>query len=144
VFVRLGLILSFALLAVAGAIVFLAAVQDVQGRGSAPEVVVRSYFMALEDGDLDAALQMIEPTARATSADFVANLLGNDYQVLGVAVRQASILDRLRGEPTGPRDATIFLAITQAVDGFRWEAAPRVPLVWRDERWYLARPPLAD
>jgi hypothetical protein len=138
------LIASLALLAAASAIVMLAAVQDARGRAESPEAVIRRYFVALEDGDLDGALQAIDPAARAGSAPFVANLLQNEYRVTGTAVRHSSVIDRLRGEPQGPRDATTFLVITQAVDGVRWEAVPRVPLVQRDRRWFLAGPPLAD
>jgi len=138
------LILSFALLAVAGGIVLLAAVQDVRGRDASPEAVIRGYFTALEAGDLDGALQAIDPSARAASASFVANMLTNEYRISGIAVRQPSVLGRLMGEPDGAREATIFLAITQAVDGIRWEAGPRVRLVQQGQRWYLARPPLAD
>src|SRR5687768_14927303 len=76
-FVRFGLILSFALLTVAGAMVILSAAQDLQARDAAPEAVVRRYFAALEAGDLDGALQANAPAGRAGSTDFVANLLGN-------------------------------------------------------------------
>lgn len=125
------------------AIVAVGAAFELRTRDSSPEALVRGYFEALERGDLDAALTAIEPAARQASATFVANLLSNEYRIQGIAVRQSSILGRLRGEPAGPREVTVFLAITQAVDGVRWEASPRVPLIEADGRWYLARPPLA-
>jgi hypothetical protein len=141
---RLGLTLGLTLLAAAAGIVVIAAAYDVWTRDASPEALVRGYFAALERGDLDAALQAIEPSARPTSSVFVANMLNNVYRIEGVAVRQASILERLRGEPGDPREVTIFLAITQSVDGVHWEAGPRVPLINQDRRWYLARPPFAD
>ena len=141
---RAGLVLALALLMLCGAIVVAAATLELRTRDTSPEAVVRGYFSALERGDLDAALLALDPSARASSASFVANMLNNEYRIEGIAVRQTSFLDRLRGEPARPPEATIFLAITQAVDGVRWEAGPRVALVQQDGRWYLARPPLAS
>lgn len=141
---RFGLIVSLVLLAMAVGVVVIGAAVDGRGRDVGPEAVVRGYFAALERGELDAALLAIEPSARASSTAFVANMLNNEYGIQGIAVGHSSILGRLSGEPAGPREVTIFLTITQVADGFRWVAAPRVPLVERDQRWYLARPPLAD
>jgi hypothetical protein len=140
---RAALLLSLVLLVANAMIVGAAVAVDLATRDSSPEVVVRGYFGALERGDLHAALAAIDPSARQSSSAFVANLLNNEYRIEGIAVRQTSILGSLRGEPPGPREVTIFLAITQAVDGVRWEAGPRVPLVQDGGRWYLARPPLA-
>ncbi len=140
---RTGLVLALALLVLSAVIVAVAAAFELRARDSSPEAVVRVYFQALERGDLDAALSAIDPAVRQSSTTFVANLLNNEYRIQGIAVRQSSILGRLRGEPAGPREVTVFLAITQTVDGVRWEASPRVPLTEADGRWFLARPPLA-
>ena len=109
-------------------IVAVAAWSELRTRDSSPEAVVRAYFQSLERGELETALSAIDPAARQSSTGFVDNLLNNEYRIQGIAVHQSSILGRLRGEPPGPREVTVFLAITQTVDGVRWEASPRVRL----------------
>jgi len=141
---RVGLFLAVALLIACGAIAVVAAGLELRTRASSPEEVVRAYFAALEAGDLDAALRAIEPSGRPSASGFVANLLGNEFRIEGIAVRQPSLLDQLSGQPPGPTDVTVFLAITETSNGSRWEAAPRVSLVQEEGRWYLGRPPLAD
>ena len=105
---------------------------------------MRHYFTALEGGDAEDALAAVAPSARARWTGFVENGLFNDYQVQGIAVRHSSILDSARGAPTGPREVTVFLTITEAVSGARWQAGPTVPLVAEGGRLYLGRPPLAE
>jgi hypothetical protein len=134
---------ALVLLALTSAIVVLGAIVEVIGRPTGPETVARRYFAALELSDVQGALDEIEPDARPRWAPFVENGVANQYRVVGIAVRSASLLDRLGGAPPEPTDVTIFLDITQAVDGARWQATPRVPLVRLQGRWYLAHPPLA-
>ena len=117
---------------------------DVTGRATGPEAVIRRYFAALEEGDVDGALEAIAPGARQASTPFVENGVANQYRIVGIAVRHPSLLARMAGEPAGPREATVFLDITQAVDGVRWQASPAVPLAEDAGRWYLARPPLSE
>jgi hypothetical protein len=140
---RSGLVAALVLLTVAAAAVVGATVLDPPRQAASPEASIRAYFTALEMGDAGSALMRIAPAARARWVDFVENGLLNEYRVLGVAVRHASVVDRLRGEPSGPRDATVFVEITEAVSGHRWRAGPRVPVVFEDGVWYLSRPPLA-
>jgi hypothetical protein len=104
--------------------------------------VVRRYFAALENGDVEAALDEITPTARPRSSEFVANGLFNSYRITGLAVREPSLLARALGQEAIPRDVTVFLDITQWTDDVMWQAAPRVPLVRVDGRWYLQHAPL--
>jgi len=141
---RAGLVVGMLLLGFAAVTSLAAAVLDPPRRASSPEAVVRGYFNALEAGDAEAALMQLAPSGRGRWIDFVENSLGNDYRVLGVAVRQTSMVDRLRGAAAGPQEVTTFVEVTQAVGGERWRAGPRVPLVDQDGRWYLERPPLAD
>lgn len=139
---RFGLTGALALLALAALIVGVAAVFDVANRAASPERVVRRYFSALEAGDVEGALQEIVPSGRPAATSFVENGAGNHYRITGIAVEQTSLLDRLRGQSAGPREVTIFLDITQSLDGVRWQAGPRVPLVEAGGRWYVAWPPL--
>jgi len=124
-------------------VVLASGIVDLRTRAGGPESVAREYFAALERSDAEGAIATLAPNARQSSRAFVENGLGNDYHVAGVAVRNASMLDRLRGEPAGPRDVTTFLSITEAASGAQWQASPRVSLVAVDSHWYLARPPLA-
>jgi hypothetical protein len=140
---RAGLGLALALLVVSGAIVVVAAGQDLRARDSSVETLARGYFAALERGDLDAALSAIQPAARGPAAAFVANLLGNEYRVQGVAVREPSVFDRVRGVPAGPQEVTVFVDVTEAASGARWQAGPRVPVVKEGGRPYLAKAPLS-
>jgi len=127
---------------VACALILGSAVRDARGRAAQPETTIRAYFTALHDENLDDALLALAPATRGRDEGFVENGLGNDYRVVGVAVRSASILDRLTGT-TVPSEATVFLDVTEAVSGSTWQATPRVSLVQQDGRWYLARAPLA-
>jgi hypothetical protein len=140
---RVGLGLALALLVVSGAIVAIAAVQDLRARDSSVETLARGYFAALERGDLDAALSAIQPAARGPAAAFVANLLGNEYRVQGVAVREPSVLDRLPGAPVGPLEVTVFVNVIEAASGARWQAGPTVPVVTEGGLPYLAKAPLS-
>lgn len=120
------------------------AASDVQARNASPEATVRAYFAALEQGDVDGALSTLPQSIRGTWTPFVENGLHNEYRIVGVAVRSTSLMDQFRGMPAGPQDVTIFLDITQNVDGVRWQAGPRVPLMLTEGRWLLAHPPLAE
>lgn len=140
---RLGLPSAWALLAVAALLLTINGAADLLGRAASPEATVRRYFAALEADDVDAALDAIDPTVRPAWTPFVENGVRNEYRIVGIAVRHPSVLAQLRGDPAGPRELTVFLDITQAVDGARWQAGPRVPIVLIAGRWYLGRPPLA-
>jgi hypothetical protein len=136
--------MSWAFLAVMGLVVAMGAGSDLVGRASSPETVVRRYLAALQTGDVDAALRAIAPNSREQWTPFVENGVGNEYRVVGVAVRQPSLLARIGGEPGAPTEATVFLDITQAVEDVRWQTVSRVPLVELGGRWYLNRPPLSE
>ncbi len=116
---------------------------DLQSRPTSVESVVRSYFAAMEAGDVDRALAALAPPVADRDVAFVENGIGNRYRVMGIAVRQPSLVAQLGGAPAGPTEVTVFLDITQAADEARWQAGPRVDVREIGGRWYLARPPLA-
>lgn len=138
-----SLSVALSLLALALALVVAGAIGDLLGRSTGPETVAKRYFAALEASDVQGALEELEPNARSRWVAFVENGVANEYRVVGIAVRRPSLLDRLSGVLPEPTHVTIFLDITQAVDGARWQATPRVPLAHVGGRWYLAHPPLA-
>src|SRR5262245_37137390 len=78
-------------------LVAIGGLSDLRTRASAPDAPLRTYLRAVSDEDLQAALLEIEPTARRAALPFVSEQLGNGYRILGVGVRQPSLLDRLRG-----------------------------------------------
>jgi hypothetical protein len=112
-------------------------VEALERPSAAVEAGVRRYASAVSNGDLEAALAEIAPEQRANSRDFVANQLGNIYDVTGVAVRTGSLLGR-------PTDVTTDLDIDRAFPDQFYQASPRVPVEQVDGRWYLAAPPLAE
>jgi hypothetical protein len=136
------LLVSFFLLVIASGLIVGSAVKDARSRASSPESTVGSYFAALHDENLDGALLALAPASRERDREFVENGLGNDYRVVGIAVRSASVIDRISGTAV-PNEATIFLDVTEAVSGASWQSTPRVLLVEQDGRWYMARAPLA-
>jgi len=140
---RLGLSISLSLLIVSVIVVAASAIEDLRGRSMSPEATVRRYFSALEAADVDTALEQIAPAARDAQTRFIENGAGNKYRVVGIAVRTPSLLDRFRGAPSTPEDITVFVSVTEVVSGDEWQATPRVPLVQENDRWYLARAPLA-
>ena len=140
---RLPLFAAWSLLVVSAAIVVAVYGSELVARASRPEALVRGYFAALEAGDAATAAQSIAPSSRARWAEFIANGVSNQYRILGVAVRQTSLLDRLRGDSGGPREITVFVEVTEVVSGAQWQAGPRVPLVEEGGALYLGRPPLS-
>jgi hypothetical protein len=103
---------------------------------AAVEAGVRRYADAISNGDYDAAMNEIAPDQRSNWSDFVANQVGNIYDVTGVAVHANSLL----GQPT---DVTTDLDINRAYPDQYYQASPRVGVEQLDGRWYLAAPLLA-
>jgi hypothetical protein len=118
------------------------AVADARGRATGPEAPLRTYLRAVQDEDLGAAMGEIFLESWPTALPFVAEQLGNQYAILGIGVRDRSLVDRLRGEP--PLDRTLLtvqLDIT-LVTGEEWRTTAHVPVVRTPDGWYLLRPPL--
>jgi hypothetical protein len=129
-----GLLLLCAVVAALGPLV--------EARGRAPEQVVRAYLAAVERGELEAALQAVDPPVREAARERVANQLGARYRVHVLALASPSLIDRARGAPGGIGSATLLAEVTPAV-GDRWKSTAVVDLVERDGGWYLAEPPFA-
>ncbi len=132
-----------ALWTLAAAIVASSGLRDFAARASAPEAPLRTYLAAVMGEDLDAALLEIAPAARAKAAPFVAEQLGNGYRVLGIGVRQPSLLDRLFGRARSPDAALITVQLDVMLHtGETWRTTTHVRVVREPDGWYLARPPL--
>ncbi len=131
-----------ALWLVGAALVVAGAALDIAGRRASPEAPLRTYVSAVTNEDLDAALREITPAARAAAAPFVAEQLGNWYEVRGIGVRHPSLLDRLRGRGADNEALlTVQLDIT-LLSGETWRTTTLVRVVREPDGWYLARPPL--
>src|SRR5215208_5614624 len=138
-----GLLAVAVLWLLGAAVVGAGTVTDWRGRPSAPEAPLRTYLAAVTAGDLAAALIEVAPGARASAAPFVVEQLGNEYHVLGLGVRQPSMLDRLVGG--GPAADTALVTVQLRIvltTGEQWSTTAHVPLTREDTGWYLARPPL--
>jgi hypothetical protein len=118
------------------------ALADARGRASGPDAPLRTYLLAVTNEDLAAALDEILPATRAAATPFVAEQLGNEYRVLGLGVRQPSLLDRLLGGGVSDRALiTVHLDVT-LITGETWRATTHVPVVHAPDGWYLEHPPL--
>lgn len=103
---------------------------------AAVEAGVRRYAQAVSNDDFEGAMAEIAPDQRAAWSDFVANQVGNIYDVTGVAVRANSLF----GPPT---DVTTDVDVNRPSPDQFYQASPRVDVEQFDGRWYLAAPLLA-
>jgi len=108
-------------------------------RQRAPEATVRAYLAAVEQGDLDAALDRLAPVARAAERERVSRQLGNRYRVESLVLGAPSVADRLLDRSRPPAWTVVGAAITP-VAAERWRSSSTADLVHIDGRWYLASP----
>jgi hypothetical protein len=128
------LLLNLSLMALVGAAIV--GVQVWDRPEAAVEASVRRYAAAVADGDFDAAMAEIAPSARPTWSDWVRSQMGNVYAVTGIAVRA--------GSPLGaPSDVTVDLDVNRGYADEFYQASPRVAVSEADGHWYLAAPLLA-
>ncbi len=140
---KLARSLALVLLVLTAAVAVVGPMAEHNGPAFTAEQLVRSFFRSLEGGDAEQALAAINPPARERWREFVENSLYNEYRIRGVAIRETSFLEWLRGGSLGPREVTVFLTVTEAVSGAEWQAAPKIGVTEERGQLYLARPPLA-
>lgn len=118
---------------------------QLQDRSSAPILAsVERYAHAMAALDLPAAREEIAPAARVEWDWFLAEQLGNIYEVQSISIRSPSLLDQwLHGDPPMPFEATVRLDVNRGYPDFFYQPTTRVPLRQVDGRWYLAEPLLA-
>lgn len=105
---------------------------------------VERYARAVEAQDLEAAIIELSPAARDLWTPWVAEQLGNIYQVRAVSIRAPSPLDRLiRGTLGQPTEATVVMDVNRGYPEFFFQPSTRVSLEQHDGRWYLAEPLLS-
>ena len=102
---------------------------------------VRRYAMAVASRDLDAAVEEIAPRERGRWREWIADQLGNIYEVRGVAVRAPSLL--ARAGTGAPSEVTVTLDVDRGYPDEFYQPTTRVPVVQVDGRWYLVEPLLA-
>ena len=131
----LSLLLLCAVLAIAGPLV--------ETRQRAPEVTARAYLREIEQGNLEAALAVFDPTAdqanRGTLRDRVALQRENRYEIGTVVLGRPSVVDRLMGRQLPDAWVTVTATVTTAT-GERWQSSSTAALVERDGVWYLLGP----
>jgi hypothetical protein len=118
------------------------AAADWRGRASGPEAPLRTYLAAVTNEDLQAALGEILPVARPEAEPFIAAQLGNGYHILGLGVRQPSLVDRLLGRADPDRALITVQLDISLFSGETWRTTTSVPVVRTADGWYLAYPPL--
>jgi hypothetical protein len=115
----------------------------------APEGTARAYLVAVEQGDLDAALATIAPEFREAARERVLAQLGNRYRIETLVLGRPSSGDRLLGRPSSgdrllgrplPVAWVTLLAEVTTVTGERWRSTSTTPLVERHGNWYLTMP----
>ena len=111
----------------------------VETRQRAPEGIARAYLRAVEQGDLDAALALIDPPQRDLQRDRVALQVQNRYEVVTLVLGKPSVVDLLFRRDVAPAWVTVLAEVTTVV-GDRWRSTSTAPLVERDGVWYLTRP----
>jgi hypothetical protein len=112
---------------------------------SAVEASVRRYAIAVTTADLDGAMAEIAPDQRARWKGWVANQLGNVYEVRGIAVRSHSQLERvLARAPGGPFEVTTIMDVNRTYTDEFYQPTTHTPVERADTRWYLSAPLLAQ
>ena len=136
------LALNGVLLAVMG--VAIVGIQLSDRSGAAVDGVVRRYAAAISNADLAAAMDEIAPESRADWTDWVRAQLGNVYNPTGIAVRSASVVQRVfDGAHAGPFEVTAILDVNRDFPDDFYQPTARVSVEQVDGRWYLAEPLLA-
>jgi hypothetical protein len=112
-----------------------------EGRERSAERAVRGYLEAIQAGDVNAALEMLEPSVRPEWRIFVEHQAGDQFRVVGLSVQRAALLSGLPHWGI-PRSVTLTAAIA-GKGGEHWQATARVPGRPDGDRWYAERPPFA-
>jgi len=111
----------------------------VESRQRAPEDAARAYLLAVETGDVDAALATIDPAERDAQRARVELQMRNRYGIVTLVLGRPSLIDGLAGQATDSAWVTVLADVT-SVTGQRWRSNSTAPLVQRDGVWYLTRP----
>ena len=138
-------VLALNLVLLALSAIAIAVVQLLDRPASAVDAVVHDYALAITQNDADRALADIAPDTRADASEFVREQAGNEYQVISVSVRSASLLDwATRRGGLQPTDATVTMDVNRDSPGDFFQPTTRVGVVQVDGRWLLAQPLLAN
>jgi hypothetical protein len=128
--------LVLALLGVSALLAFLGPI--VEGRDRAAERAVRSYLDAIQSGNVDAALETLDPLIRPEWRIFAEHQAGDRFRVLGLAVQREPLLDGVRR--WGQARSVTVTAELEGKGGERWQATSYVEGHPDGERWLLERP----
>ena len=129
--------LALALLILAGAVAGIGPL--VETRQRAPEGTARTYLHAVEHGNIDAALAMIEPSGREALRERVSLQQRNRYEIGTMVLGRPSLVDQLLGRQVPVAWVTVTADVT-TVTGERWLSTSTAALVERDGVWYLIGP----
>ncbi len=130
-------VVSLVLLVIAAALAAIGPLWETRQRG--PEGTARAFLVAVERGDLEAALVTLAPDARELARERVVLQLGNRYRIETLVLGSPSALDRLLARPLAPAWATLLAEVTTTT-GERWKTTSTADLVQIDGAWYLTGP----
>lgn len=133
--IRLSVALT--LFVVAGVVALLGPLLETRQR--APEGTARAYLRAIEQGDVDAALAVMEPSGREAVRERVALQRQNRYEIGTVALGRPSLVDRALGRQLPAAWVTVTAEVT-TLAGERWRSTSTASLVELDGVWYLVGP----
>lgn len=125
------LLVTAASLAIAGPIV--------EGRERSAEQSVRAYLDAVRTGDVEGALERLQPDEREPWRIFVQHQAGDRVHILSLAVERRPLMRDIRGWMT-PAAVTIVGEIT-GKGGEQWRATSLVAGAREGDRWLMQRPP---
>ncbi|MCC7368520.1 MAG: hypothetical protein IT306_08860 [Chloroflexi bacterium] len=128
---------GLALLVIAGIVALAGPVLEARQRG--PEGPARAYLAAVERGDVDGALGLIDPAAREALRERVTLQQRNRYAIGALVLGRPSVWDRLTGRVLPAAWVTVTADVT-TIAGDRWSSTSTAPVVERDGVWYLAGP----
>jgi hypothetical protein len=128
---------ALCLLLVAGGVTVIGPLLETRLR--APEGTARAYLRAVEQGNVDAALDLIEPSRRDALRERVALQRQNRYEVASVVLGRPSLIDRVLGRQMPPAWVIVTADVT-TMSGERWRSTSTASLVEQDGVWLLVAP----
>jgi hypothetical protein len=114
-----------------------------ESRQRSPEAIARAYLRAVERGDVDEALETVDPAQRDALRERIALQAQNRYQIVSVVLGRPSVVDRAAELLDGGRLPPAWVIVTAQVtakSGERWRSSSTAALIEREGRWYLAAP----
>jgi len=111
----------------------------IEGRERSAERAVRGYLAAIQDGDVNQAMENLDPVARTDWQIFIDHQAGDMFRVRELSVQRAPFI-------AGPSSWGKPLSVTVVAEivgkgGEHWLATSHVTGRSEGGRWYIQSPP---